>query len=267
MGMTSRGATYKGGSRAIINPFMDNGQYVRIPITIDNRYDRGRIPPFSLWAPSDISNYPWKYMPYIPPIPIRDYASTTVVDIDNEWHDYFRAGDEVLVLDVSEISSNDLVFIGKAGTDETDDVLGTNTCTISTISAKNGGTNGTGYTKVTLTDALAGAATEGELGTGDILVLAGHSTSLAVMAYQSADLAVIMEQEFNFVDPLSGTAGEGGYITESAVYSYTGRIDQNYISYYTALNTFDSTPAIQAGAANTKRFTSNRLNFCNIYRG
>lgn len=270
MAMTSRGATYKGGSRAIINPFMDNGQIQRITITIDNKYNRGRIPPFSLWAPSDISNYPWKYMPYIPPVVVRDAASTTVLDIDNEWFDYFRVGDEILAFDVSTAASNNLAFRGLDTDDVADDDLTSNTISITAKSAKDGGTVGTGFTKLTTDTWHTAKPAEGELvedSGGDILVLAGHSTSLAVMAYQTADLVVIMEQEFNFQDSLSGTVGEGGYLTESVVYSYTGRIDKNYISYYPTLNTFDSDPEIDGGAANTKRYTSNRLNFVNIYRG
>lgn len=267
MSMTARGATRLGGDRAVVNPFMDNGVITRIPITIDNRYNRGRIPAFSLWAPSDISTYPYMYMPYIPPIPIRDAASTTVIDIDNEWHDYFRVGDEVLAFDTSTAASSNLAFRGLAGADETDDVLGTNTVSITAISAKDGGTNGTGYTKITTDVWHTAAPTEGALGTGDVLVLAGLSTAIASMAYQSADLVVLMEQEFNFEDAITGVIGEGGNLVESAVYSYTGRIDYNYISYYSTLNTFDSSPAIAAGAANTKRYTSNRLNFVNAYRG
>lgn len=266
MGMTSRGATKLGGAKAVINPFMDNGIIQRISITIDNRYNRGNIPPFSLWAPSDISNYPWKYMPYIPAIPVRDYADTSTVDIDNRWHDYFRADDEVLFLDISGMPS-DLVFIGQAGSDETDAVLGTNTVDIASVSAKDGGTNGTGYTKIVLTTALSGAVAEGALGTGDVMVLAGHSVSLISAAYQSADHVVIMEQEFDFVAPESGVAGEGGYRTESAVHSYTGRIDQNYINYFAALNTDDTSPAIAAGATNTKNFKGRRFNFVDGHRG
>lgn len=271
MGMTGRGARRLGGEGAVINPFMDNGIIQRISITVDNKFNRGKIPAFSLWAPSDKTSNPWKYMPYIPPIPCTDCASTTVLDIENRWHDYFRVGDEILYLNMVEIgtASNDLQFGGNSANDETDDVLGTNTITITAISDKDGGTNGAGYTKITSVDTWAVGLHEGGLGTGDIIVLAGSSANATSMiqAYQTADEVVIMEQEFNFQDAITGNLGEGGYLVESAVYSYTGRIDKDYINYHPVLNTFDSSPAIAAGAANCKQYTSDRLMFSTIYRG
>ena len=263
MGMTSRGAVRLGGESATINPFMDNGKVNRISITIDNSYNRGKIPAFSLWAPSDKTSNPWKYMPYIPAITIRTANSTTSLDIDNQWIDYFRVGDEIIILDDSELSTN-LAFRGKSGEDLTACTLGTDSCTISAVGAKDSG--GTGYVLITLTDALNAAATGGVEGTGDIIVLAGPSTTAAdaIESYQEADTVVIMEQEFNFQDSLSGVAGEGGYLVESAVYSYDGRIDQNYIEYYTALNTGDSSPAFTACG----QFVNHtRFNFEDIYRG
>jgi len=267
MGMTSRGAVRLGGESAVINPFMDNGKVNRISITIDNSYNRGKIPEFSLWAPSDKTSNPWKYMPYIPAITIRTATSTTSLDIDNRWVDYFRVGDEVVAYDTSTAASNNLAFRGKSGVDITAAVLGTDTCTISAVGVKDSGAAGTGYVLITLTDAFHTAApTAGVEGTGDILVLAGPSITAGadIEAYQEADTVVIMEQEFNFQDSLSGVLGEGGYLVESAVYSYDGRVDQNYIQYYSALNTFDAAPALTVCG----KFTNyTRFNFESIYRG
>jgi len=265
MGMTSRGAVRLGGESAVMNPFMDNGKINRVSITIDNSYNRGKIPAFSLWAPSDKTSYPWKYMPYIPAITIRTANSTTSLDIDNRWVDYFRVGDEIIVYDTSTAASNNLAFRGQSGEDLTSCTLGTDSCTISAVGAKDSG--GTGYVLITLADALNAAATGGAEGTGDIIVLAGPSTTAGadIEAYQEADTVVIMEQEFNFQDSLSGVLGEGGYLVESAVYSYgDGRVDQSYIQYYPALNTFDSAPAFTACG----QFVNHtRFNFESIYRG
>lgn len=267
MSMTSRGAARLGGESAVINPFMDNGNIKRISITIDNSYNRGKIPPFSLWAPSDDTSNPWKYMPYIPEIPIRDQSgSKLILDIDNYWVDYFRAGDEVLILDTSALTA-DLYFNGLSGSDDFATVTpGTDTLTIASVGAEDSGTNGTGYVKVTLTDTPTDTPAEGALGTGDILVLAGPSTtaSAQIESYQESDRIVIMEQEFNFEDSTTGTVGEGGYLIESAVYSYDGRIDQNYIHGFRNLNTTDTAPYL----AVCGRFVNySRFNFEEIYRG
>lgn len=266
MSMTSRGHTNLGGGKAVINPFMDGSFAIqRVPISVDNAYNRGKIPAFSLWAPSDKSSNPWKYMPYIPLVVIRDAASASVLDIDNEWVDYFRAGDEVIVLDVSEFASDNLAFIGQSGDDLSAVTLGTDSCTIASVGKKDSGTNGTGYVKVTLTDALNSTPAEGALGTGDILVLVGSSTSTAIKAYQEADTVVIMEQEFNFQDAvMDKAAGQGGYLVESCIYSYAGRIDSNYVEGYKYLNINDSSPALTACGTFTNGL---RLNFESIYRG
>jgi len=262
MSMTSRGAMSKGGAKAYQSPFMDNGRFQRISISVDNSYNRGRIPAYSLWAPSDKSSNPWKYMPYIPCINIAVANSTTSLDIPNQWVDYFRAGDEVIILDVSEIANSNLAFRGQSGNDLTACTLGTDSCTISAVGAKDSG--GTGHVLITLSDALNAAASGGAKGTGDVLVLAGSSTATAIKSYQESDTVVIMEQEFDFADAITGTAGEGGYLVESCVYAYSGRIDYNYINYYTALNTFDSSPAFTACG----QFVNHtRFNFENIYRG
>jgi hypothetical protein len=264
--MTSRGASQLGGDKAVINPFMDNGNVKRISISIDNSYNRGKIPAFSLWAPSDKTSNPWKYMPYIPAITIRTATSTTSLDIDNRWVDYFRAGDEIIVYDTSTAASNNLAFNGQSGTDLSTVTLGTDTCTISAVGAKDSGAGGTGYVLITLADALSTGATGGAEGTGDIIVLAAPSTTSGadIEAYQEADTVVIMEQEFDFQDSITGVIGEGGYLTESAVYSYDGRIDTRYIQYYSALNTFDATP----GLTLCGKFTNyTRFNFESIYRG
>jgi len=267
MGMTSRGAVRLGGESAVINPFMDNGKVNRISITVDNKYNRGKIPAFSLWAPSDKTSNPWKYMPYIPEIPIRDQSgSKLVLDIDNIWADYFRAGDEVAILDVSAFASNDLYFNGLNGGDLSTMTLGTDSLTIASVGAKDSGTNGTGYVKVTLTDTPADTPAEGVLGTGDILVLVAPNTTAAdaIEAYQESDTIVIMEQEFNFLDSTTGTVGEGGYLVESAVYSYDGRVDSNYVNGKRYLNTVDSSPALTICG----EFTNyTRFNFESIYRG
>jgi hypothetical protein len=204
-------------------------------------------------------------MPYIPPINITDRASSTVIDIPNAWRDYFRVGDEVAALDVSEIASSNLAFRGKSGVDVATMTLDTDSCDITAISDADGGTNGAGYTKITVGDAFhTSGPTEGVLGTGDILVLVGSSASAAIKAYQEADKVVIMEQEFTFKDSMTDTLGEGGYVVESAVYAYTGRIDSTYINYYTALNTFDSSPALTVCG----QFVNySRFNFEAIYRG
>lgn len=267
MGMTSRGYTRLGGDKAVINPFMDNGKVNRISITVDNSYNRGKIPAFSLWAPSDKTSNPWKYMPYIPEIPIRDQSgSKLILDIDNVWVNYFRAGDEVLILDVSAYASNDLYFNGLSGSNDfATCTLGTDTLTVASVGAKDSGTNGTGYVKVTLTDTPTDTPAEGALGTGDVLVLAGPGTTAGtdIESYQESDTIVIMEQEFNFLDSITGVVGEGGYLVESAVYSYDGRIDQNYINGFDYLNTVDSDPYL----AVCGQFTNyTRFNFENIQR-
>ncbi len=267
MSMTSRGAVRLGGESAVINPFMDNGKAKRVSITVDNSYNRGKIPAFSLWAPSDKTSNPWKYMPYIPEIPIRDQSgSKLLLDIDNVWVDYFRAGDEVLILDVSVLKA-DLYWNGLSGSDDFATVsLGTDSLTIASVGVKDSGTNGTGFVLVTLTDTPTDTPQEGVLGTGDILVLVAPSTtsSEAIESYQESDTVVIMEQEFNFEDSITGTAGEGGYLVESAVYSYDGRIDQNYINGFDYLNTDDASPYL----AVCGRFINNtRFNFEAIYKG
>ena len=268
MSMTNRGATLLGGASAVINPFCDNGVITRIPITIDNAYNRGKIPAFSLWAPSDRTSNPYKYMPYIPEIPIRDQSgSKLILDIDNYWVDYFRAGDEVAILDVSAYASNDLYFNGKSGGDLSTMTLGTDSLTVASVGLKDSGTNGTGYVKITLTDTPTDTPQEGALGTGDILVLVGPSTTAAaaIESYQESDTIVILEQEFDFSDPIGGLAvGNGGYLLESAVYSYTGRVDTTYLNGYRYLNTADTAPALTICG----RFTNyTRFNFEAIYRG
>ncbi len=261
MVMTNRGAMAIGGAKAYQSPFMDNGDFVRIPISVDNSYNRGRIPAFSLWAPSDMSSNPWKYMPYIPAINITTANSQTSIEVANQWVDYFRVGDEVLALDISEIASSNLAFRGLAGVDEAACTLGTNSVSIAGVGAKDSG--GTGVVALTTDTFHTAAPTGGALGTGDVLVLVGSSTSVAIKAYQEPDNIVIMEQEFDFADAITGTAGEGGYLVESCVYAYTGRIDYNYINYYYALNTFDASPAFTG----IGKYTLDRLRFVNAYRG
>ena len=260
MSMTSRGATLKGGSKAVTGPFMDGGILQRISITVDNKYNRGRIPAYSLWAPSDKSSNPWKYMPYIPCVNIEVANSTSSFDIPNAWVDYFRVGDELIVLDTSAASSGTLTFRGKSGENLSACTLDTDSVNVTSVGAKDSG--GAGYVLLA-TEALNAVATGGIKGTGDVFVLAGTSTSLAVKSYQEADNVVIMEQEFDFADAITGTTGEGGYLVESCVYAYSGRIDYNYIEYYGALNTFDATPALTA----CDKYTSDRLRFFNVYRG
>ena len=264
MGMTMRGHTNLGGNRAAVNPFMDNGVFHRIPIEIDNSYNRGYIPPFSLWAPSNYGTSPL-YMPFIPCINITTANSSTSYDIDNEWYDYFRVGDEILILDISGLTT-DLVYKGLAATDETAAVLGTNTLSITAKGAKDSG--GTGYTLITTDTTHTSAGAGGAKGTGDILVLAGSGTTAGddIKAYQQARRVVIMEQGFNFKDPVDGLAeGNGGILRETAVYSYTGRIDSTYINYYTALNVGgDTSPALTVC---TSMGVGERFNFESIWRG
>jgi len=188
-----------------------------------------------------------------------------ILDIDNEWVDYFRAGDEVAILDVSEFASDNLLFNGLSGNDLSTMTLGTDSLTVASVGAEDSGTNGTGYVKVTLTDTPSSTPAEGALGTGDVLVLVGSSTSTAIKSYQEADTVVIMEQEFNFKDAVDGGAkGQGGYLVESCVYGYTGRIDYNYVEAYDYLNIEDSSPALTVCGTFTNGL---RLDFQNIYRG
>jgi len=266
--MTPRGHSNLGGGRVAENPFVPGGEFTRITIEVDNSYNRGYIPPFSLWAPSDYGTSP-KYMPYMPPINIVASDDSTNYDISNEWRDYFRGGDEVIALDISKHIASNMAFFGKQGctadTDITTATLGTTSATIASVGTLDSG--GTGYTRLTMTDMLDTDTkpTEGAIGTGDILVLAGSSTSTAIKAYQQATRVVIMEQAFNFKDPVDGLAvGNGGIIVESAVYAYTGRINYNYVDYYTALNTADAAPALTAC---TKFTNGTRLKFENILRG
>lgn len=262
MVMTNRGHTSLGGSRALNDPFMDGGKKNRVTGSVDNKYNRGKIPAFSLWAPSDKSSNPWQYMPYIPAINIAVANSTTSLDIPNEWVDYFRVGDEIFVLDVSTLASDNLAFRGKTSDDETAAVLGTNTCTVDAVGIIDSG--GTGNVLVGLADALNSGATAGALGTGDILVLAGSSTGDAITAYQKSEDIVILEQSFDFLDAITGVVGEGGFLIESFVYSYNGRIDRTYIEYYDTLNDADSSPALTVA---TKFNNYGRFNFETIYRG
>jgi len=262
MVMTSRGAMPKGGAKVYQSPFMDNGRFQRISITVDNAYNRGRIPAYSLWAPSDKTSNPWKYMPYIPCINITVANTTSSLDIPNQWVDYFRAGDEIIIFDESTAASSNLAFRGQTGEDLAACTLGTHSCTISAVGAKDSG--GTGHVLITLADALNAAATGGAIGTGDVIVLAGSSDTVAILSYQEADTVVIMEQEFDFADAITGAVGEGGYLVESCIYGYSGRIDQNFINYYTALNTFDSSPAFTVCG---QFINHTRFNFESIYRG
>jgi len=263
--MTMRGHTNLGGGAAVISPFMDNGTFQRISISIDNSYYRGYIPPFSLWAPSNYGTYPYLYMPYIPAINVVTSTSTTSADIDNMWVDYFRVGDELFILDVSVLASDTGFNLrGLAGVDESAEVLGTNTLTITALGAKDSGAGGTGYVLVTTDTQATGACTGGALGTGDLLILAGDPAGNAIKAYQQSKRIVIMEQGFWFKKPVDSMAdGNGGVIVESAVYSYSGRIDYNYINHYDSLNDLDAATALST----VTKYTSERLNFENIYRG
>ena len=269
--MTQRGASHIGGGKAVVSPFMDNGIFTRISITVDNTYNRGRIPAFSLWAPSAYAaTTSWKYMPYIPPIPIKAIAGTSV-DIPNQWKDYFRAGDEVIALDYNElVDSDNLKFWGLQGSGADQDLtactLGTDSSTITSVGAADSG--GTGECRIVMEalDTDVGP-TVGAIGTGDILVLAGYS-STAIKAYQQAQRIVIVEQEFDFADAITGNIGEGGYLLESAVYSYTGRIDTNYLAggpyAWNLVNDADATPAFTVC---TKFTNGGRLMFETIYNG
>jgi len=189
MSMTQRGHTNLGGNRTVINPFMDNGIFGRITIEVDNSYNRGYIPPFSLWAPSDYGTSP-KYMPYMPEINITTANSTTSLDIDNEWADYFKVGDEVMVLDVSTLASSNFAIRGQSGADVSSYTAGTDGCTVSAVGAKDSG--GTGYVLITLTDALSAAATGGAKGTGDILFLCDDAAAAENKAYQRSKEIVII---------------------------------------------------------------------------
>jgi len=272
MGMTARGHKNLGGNRTVINPFMPGGEFQRITIEVDNAYNRGYIPPFSLWAPSNYSTTAVvKYLPFIPPIAIKATDSSTYYDIDNEWHDYFRAGDELIALDISKLAAtpSNQAFFGKQGstndTDLTTVTLGTMTVTVAAVGMRDSG--GTGETRLIMSDVLdtdTGVAA-GAIGTGDVLVLAGADTTTSILAYAQSARVVIMEQAFNFQDPTDGLApGNGGVLLESAVYSYTGTIDQNHVQYYTYLNTLDASPAVATG---TRFVNGNRFNFRNVWRG
>jgi len=261
MSQTSRGATLKGGSKAVTGPFMDGGTLQRVPISVDNTYNRGRIPAYSLWAPSDKSSNPWKYLPYIPCVNIEVANSTSSFDIPNAWVDYFRVGDELIVLDTSAAASGTLTFRGKSGENLSACALDTDSVDVTSVGAKDSG--GAGYVLLG-TEALNAVATGGVKGTGDVFVLAGTSTALAVKSYQEADNIVVMEQEFDFADAITGVTGEGGYLVESCVYSYPGRIDTNYLEWYLGLNTYTASPTFAACGIFTN-YT--RFNFESIYRG
>ena len=267
--MSMRGHTNLGGGLAVVSPFMDNGKINRISITIDNAYNRGYIPPFSLWAPKNYGTDP-QYMPYIPCINIVASNDSSYYDIENRWFEYFRGGDEVIALDISTLAAgtDNFKFFGKQAcsndTDITSVTLGTESATIASVGLKDSG--GTGYTRITMTDMLDTDTkpAEGAIGTGDILVLAGSSTSVASKAYQQAKRVVIMEQGFWFKDAVDGgIAGTGGELVDSAIYSYDGRVDQNFVEYYPALNVTDSSPALTA----CTKFDGVRFLFENIYRG
>ena len=268
MVMTNRGHTRLGGSRALLDPFMDNGTKQRVTISVDNRYNRGKIPAFSLWAPMDRASNPWKYMPYIPGIVIRASNDTDNYDIENAWGSYFRAGDEVISMDVSQYAAANLAFFGTQGqandTDITTLTIGTNTAAIASVGVKDSG--GTGLTRLTMTDMLDTDTkpAEGLLGTGDVLVLAGYSSTAEIKSYQQAANIVIMEQSFDFQDAITDTVGEGGYLVESCVYSYSGRIDQNYIEGFSQLNVTDASPALTVC---TQYTNGTRFNFESVYRG
>ncbi|MBC8554916.1 MAG: hypothetical protein H8D23_35335 [Candidatus Brocadiales bacterium] len=272
MGMTARGHKNLGGNRTVINPFMPGGEFQRVTIEVDNAYNRGYIPPYSLWAPSNFSTSAVvKYLPFIPPIAIKATDSLTYYDIDNEWHDYFRAGDELIALDISKLAatSSNQAFFGKQGsgndTDLTTVTLGTHTVTVAAVGMLDSG--GTGETRLIMSDMLdtdTNPAT-GALGTGDVLVLAGADTTTSILAYAQSQRVVIMEQAFNFQDPTDGLApGNGGILVESVVYSYSGVIDQNHVQYHTYLNDEDTSPAVATG---TTFSNGTRFNFRDIWRG
>lgn len=255
MGNNAAGPSSLGGNQTVQNPFVDNFALNRITVSIDNTFNRGTIPPFSLWAPKDPSAEPYLYMPYIPAVNISTATDASNLKVPNQWVNYLRAGDEILVLDVSELAAGNLAFIGQTSLDETAAVLGTNTCTVASVGAIDSG--GAGEVAIALTDALFGVPAGGAPGTGDIIVIAGSSTTDAIKSYQAADKIVIMEQQVDFTD-------DGGNIIESMVYSYPGRIDQNYIEYFNSLNTVDSAPALTVA---TKFTNYQRFNFEIIYRG
>ncbi len=270
MGMTPRGHTNLGGNRTVINPFMPGGEYRRITIEVDNEYNRGYIPPFSLWAPSNYSTSAVvKYLPFIPPIAIRATDDSAYYDIDNEWHDYFRAGDEFIALDISKLAltASNQAFFGLEGSGSDTDLstvtLGTHTVTVDAVGER--GSGGVGETRLRVSEALDPGTAQGAIGTGDVLVLAGADTTTSILAYAQSARVVIMEQAFNFQDPTDGLApGSGGIIVESAVYSYTGTIDQNYVQFYTYLNTLDTSPTVATGTTFTN---GRRFNFRDVYRG
>ena len=261
MAMTQRGHTNLGGGMAVINPFMDNGDFQRIPIEVDNSYNRGYIPPFSLWAPSDYGTSP-KYLPFNPPINVTTSTSTTSLEIENKWADYFKVDDEILILDVSELTA-DLAYRGLSSDDESASVCKTNTLSITAVGVKDSG--GTGYVTIGTDVQHTAKCAAGAIGTGDILIYAGHGDD-EYDSFLHASRVVIMEQGFNFQDPVDGlAAGNGGVLVESAIYSYTGRIDYNYIEGYTYLNVGGDTSAAMSGQTYFTNYT--RFNFENIYRG
>jgi len=204
------GATRLGGDLAAFYPIQ--GRIERHEITLLNdRYFFGSkkfMRQFTLFTLEQGSGK-YNYVPFIPPATITDVTNTTnfVADIPNDYREFFKVGDTVCVLDVSEGTGVN-TFVDKTSDSATpDSMVG---ITIDAISAEDGGTGGTGYTKITCTGEEMGSSWTAAA--GDVLVLAKYAMS---------DRLVLVEEPFLY------TADDSA-ITLSAIF-VADRIDQNYI--------------------------------------
>jgi len=184
--------TKLGGYKRVDFPW--RGNVSRKEITIAN--DRAMvIPEFCLMTREKGTNK-YKYMPFIPAAVITTVTNTTnfICDIKNEYKQFFKVADTVVVLDVSDDTYATFIDEEAAGT-----YTG---ITIDAISAKDGGAGGTGYTLITCTGQVLDAGWTAAA--GDILCLSEFSY-LGGKELVLTDHAIICD-------------GEGGEINAAAIY-------------------------------------------------
>jgi len=204
------GSTRLGGDLASFSPI--EGEIERHPITLLNdRYFFGStkyMRQFTLYTKEQGASK-YNYAPFIPPAVITDVTNSTnfIVDIPNAYRQFFKVGDNVSVLDVS-VGTGVTAFIDDD--EDTADPSSMDGVTIDIISAEDGGTGGSGFTKITCTTDEVGSSFTAAA--GDVLVLTKYAMS---------DRLVLVEE------PILFTA-DSSAITVAGIFT-ADRIDQNYI--------------------------------------
>jgi len=204
------GSKRLGGDLASFYPI--EGKIERHPITLLN--DRNffgstkYMRQFTLYT-KEQGDSKYNYAPFLPPAVITDVTNSThfVADIPNAYREFFKVGDQACVLDVSAGTTVN-TFVDTDG--DTAAVATMSGAVIDIISAEDGGTGGSGFTKITCTGDEMG--TSWTAAAGDVLVLAKYAMS---------DRLVLVEE------PILFTA-DSSSITVAGIFT-ADRIDQNYI--------------------------------------